>query len=53
MGQPNLAKPRLSLPEYIGKRSERRELKHLSSARNIKQSDSLSSGERNGSSLNL
>ena len=48
-----LGKTKESLPEYIGHRSERRELKHLSSARKRKQRDSLSSGERNGNSLNL
>ena len=42
-----------SLSEYIGQGSERHELKHLSSARKRKQSDSLSSGERNGNSPNL
>ena len=40
------------LSEYIGQQSERRELKHLSSARKRKRSDSLSSGERKGISLN-
>ena len=48
-----LGKTKESLPEYIGHRSERRELKHLSSARKRKRSDSLSSGERKGKSLNL
>ena len=43
----------MRLVEYIGQASERRELKHLSNARNIKQSDSRSSGERTGRSLNL
>ena len=38
--------------EYIGYEGERRELKHLSSARKRKQSDSLCSGERKGKSLN-
>lgn len=53
MGKPILAKPKISYPEYIGIGSERRELKHLSSARKRKRSDSLSSGERNGKSPNL
>jgi ribosomal protein L37E len=38
--------------EYIGWEGERHELKHLSSVRKRKQSDSLSSGERTGRSLN-
>lgn len=52
MGKPTLAKPRVLCFEYIEAQSERRELKHLSSARKRKRSDSLSSGERNGKSLN-
>jgi hypothetical protein len=39
--------------EFIKQEGERHELKHLSSARKRKQSDSLSSGERKGISLNL
>jgi hypothetical protein len=52
-GETHLGKPKISLSEYIGQGSERHELKHLSSARKRKRSDSLSSGERNGKSLNL
>ena len=52
-GETHTGKPSISLPEYIGQRSERRELKHLSSVRKRKQSDSLCSGERKGNSLNL
>lgn len=52
-GGTHLGKPKISLPEYIGRRRQRRELKHLSSARKRKRSDSLSSGERNGNSPNL
>ena len=43
----------VSISEYIGYGGERLELKHLSRARKIKRSDSLSSGERKGKSLNL
>jgi hypothetical protein len=46
-------KPRIFISEYIGYESERPELKHLSRARKRKRSDSLSSGERTGNSLNL
>ncbi len=53
MGKPILGKPKIFLPEYIGWESERHELKHLSSVRKRKRSDSLSSGERKGISLNL
>lgn len=49
----HFGKPKVPVPEYIGSWSERHELKHLSSARNKKQRDSLSSGERNGNSLDL
>jgi hypothetical protein len=52
-GGTHLGKTKISCAEYIGVRSERRELKHLSSARKRKRSDSLNSGERNGKSLNL
>ncbi len=52
-GETHLGKPEVSLSEYIGQGGERRELKHLSSARKRKRSDSLSSGERTGNSLNL
>ncbi|PKN03121.1 hypothetical protein CVU75_03890 [Candidatus Dependentiae bacterium HGW-Dependentiae-1] len=52
-GETRPGKPRTFLPEYIGQGRERRELKHLSSARKRKQRDSLSSGERNGNSPNL
>ena len=53
-GETYLGKTRVFLSEYIGQEGEerRRELKHLSSARKRKQSDSLSSGERKGNSLN-
>ena len=41
-------------PSEVGSGGTRRELKHLSTSRNINQvRDSLSSGERNGNSLNL
>ena len=52
-GETRLGRPKTFLFEYIERKSERRELKHLSSVRKIKQSDSLSSGERKGRSLNL
>ncbi len=52
-GETYQGKPLVSLPEYRGYGSERHELKHLSSARKRKQRDSLSSGERNGNSLNF
>jgi hypothetical protein len=52
-GETQPGKARLSLSEYIGQRSERRELNHLSSVRKRKRSDSLCSGERKGKSLNL
>ena len=52
-GETRLGKTKTLVPEYIGCKSERHELKHLSSVRKRKQSDSLSSGERNGKSLNL
>lgn len=52
-GETLLGKPKKSLSEFIGQGGERRELKHLSSARKRKRSDSLSSGERKGKSLNL
>lgn len=51
-GETHLDKIEVSLSEYIGQRNERHELKHLSSARKRKRSDSLSSGERTGKSLN-
>ena len=51
-GETRPGKPRTSISEFIGYGSERRELKHLSSARKRKQSDSRSSGERTGKSLN-
>ena len=51
-GGTHYGKPIVSSSEFIGWRSERPELKHLSKARKRKQSDSLSSGERNGKSLN-
>ena len=41
-----------SSAEYIGGRGQPGELKHLSTLRKRKQSDSLSSGERKGISLN-
>ena len=49
-GETLFGKPKELLFEYIEQKSERRELKHLSSARKRKRSDSLSSGERNGNS---
>ena len=52
-GETHHSKPMILLSEYIGQEGERHELKHLSSARKRKQSDSRSSGERNGNSLNL
>ena len=52
-GETYLGKTKIFISEYIGYESERPELKHLSKARKRKQSDSLSSGERNGISLNL
>jgi hypothetical protein len=52
-GETHPGKPRILLSEHIGQEGERRELKHLSSARKRKQSDSLGSGERKGNSLNL
>ena len=53
MGQPPPGYAGGSAPEYIGRRSERGEVKHLSTPRKRKRSDSLSSGERKGNSLNL
>jgi hypothetical protein len=53
MGQPGRANTRSLVTEYIGNESERGELKHLSSHRKRKRSDSLSSGERNGKRLNF
>ena len=52
MGQPGQGNTWSSDAEYIGVGSERGELKHLSSHRKRKRSDSLSSGERNGKRLN-
>jgi hypothetical protein len=52
-GETHLGKTKIFLSEFIGQESERRELKHLSSARKRKRSDFLSSGERTGSSPNL
>lgn len=52
-GETHFGKTKVFLSEYIGQKSERHELKHLSSARKRKQRDSLSSGERNGKSLNF
>lgn len=37
-GETHLGKPKIFFSEYIGKKSERRELKHLSSARKRKRS---------------
>ena len=49
MGKPNQANPDYLSLNKIGLRSERREVKHLSTYRKRKQvSDSLSSGERKG-----
>jgi hypothetical protein len=53
MGEPIPSNVGISIAEYIGNRGERGELKHLSTLRKRKQySDSQSSGERNGKSLN-
>ena len=52
-GETHYGKPVVFISEFIGYESERPELKHLSRARKRKQRDSLSSGERNGKSLNL
>ena len=52
MGQPSRLW-REANNEYIVVGGRPGELKHLSNQRKIKQSDSLSSGERNGNSLNL
>ena len=52
-GETHYGKPIVSISEYIGYGGERLELKHLSRARKRKRSDSLSSGERTGNSLNL
>ncbi len=52
-GETHLGKPKIFLSEFIGQKGERRELKHLSNVRKRKQSDSLSSGERKGKSLNF
>ena len=52
-GETHLDKVKVFISEYIGYEGERPELKHLSRARKRKRSDSLSSGERNGKSLNL
>ena len=52
-GETHHGKPMVLLSEHIGQKSDRRELKHLSSVRKRKQTDSLSSGERKGKSLNL
>ena len=51
-GEIHIGKTNVFLPEYIGQKGERHELKHLSSARKRKQRDFLSSGERTGKSLN-
>ena len=51
-GATRSGKPRSLVSEFIGYKSERRELKHLSNARKRKQRDSRSSGERTGKSLN-
>ena len=51
-GETRHGKPMALLFEYIEQEGERRELKHLSSARKRKQSDSLCSGERKGKSPN-
>ena len=52
-GETYRGKTMVFISEYIGYESERSELKHLSRVRKRKQSDSLSSGERNGKSPNL
>ena len=52
-GETYPGKTSIFLSEYIGQGSERHELKHLSSVRKRKRSDSLSSGERKGKSLNI
>ena len=53
MGKPNLEKSGLSASEFIGSRGELGEVNHLSTRRKRKKLDFLSSGERNGNSLNL
>ena len=50
MGQPGSGNAELFLKYQEG---ERREVKHLSTSRKRNRRDSLSSGERNGKSLNL
>jgi hypothetical protein len=53
MGKPGGSYIPSSIIEYIGYRSERRELKHLSTCRNRNQlRDSVSSGERTRKSPN-
>ena len=52
MGQPTPSNVGVFLSEYIGQEGELGELKHLSNPRKRKRSDSLSSGERRGNSLN-
>ncbi len=52
-GETHYGKTIVFISEFIGYESERPELKHLSRARKRKRSDSLSSGERKGKSLNL
>ena len=52
-GETHLGRTEVFLSEYIGQKSERHELKHLSSARKRKQRDFPSSGERKGNSPNL
>ena len=52
MGKPGRGDALSSVTEYIGGGGKRRELKHLSTSRNGKRSDFLSSGERKGISPN-
>jgi hypothetical protein len=52
-GETHISEPNVLISQLIGYKSERHELKHLSSARKRKQRDSLSSGERTGKSQNL
>jgi hypothetical protein len=53
MGKPTRGNARVLLPESIGQERQAGELKHLSSPRKGKKFDSLSSGERKGTSPNL
>ncbi len=52
MGKPTAGKPAVSWTEYIGPWRRTGELKHLSTLGTESNSDSLSSGERTGTSPN-